>query len=572
MPALSGTFRAQHNPASAGGARAHRRPGFTRPDRYYFAHCGGLRNCNKSSPITGGGSPGSALYFANTIYLQTPSFPIINPVLIWARFYMEESNSATSEKAIPADAWIEAARIKWGSTTLAASAIDNSGLLAASSSDACIFTRHTGLLPADTVIDISVALRLSAAGQGLIANRSQNTNTGELGRYHASSSFAAAINGGASVSTVSGSTSGTIGGYLYAPIGIAGMGLDGRDVLLEFGDSLVFGAGMNDAISAYGIKGLPDHIARRQAGQYMRPAMNLAQSSSYGQNLDPGNSASYAPSALAMRLRVVEQVRALNADGTLPFTLVCMNWWNNDEGSPYIDSLTNAAALIKAEHDYIRGLYPGVPHVRIGPMPKAGTQTGYLTAEEQSVLTVAQYAPGYANNSTGVRFALRDAMIATRCGGAFEYFLDPIPYLAWDQGANRDKWANGGKQGVIVAADSGSGATFIANTRFDLGEAVFIPDATNGTAGRTRTVSSVTDNGDGTYTHVTVQSDGTLSGSYPSRTAGRAVIRVLPGDGNPVGAVSGRGVHPSQYACQLAAPMGDAFKARRAAEAGAVWT
>lgn len=427
----------------------------------YYAGSIGLRLLNRASILTGT-SPSTKTRYAN--YIQRRSAPWTTPastqlILALPNFYVIEQNANTNVAQIAQDVTITDCWIQYvdanSITRNVSCTFSNGGVLSASGGAGGILATTQSLpaaIPPWSPLKIGIGTTLPA-GATLIAGPAALTGSSEAGRMHDTTSFTTQLSTGAALTGLAGSTSGSIGGFLYAPFAIFCMGADGRPILLNDGNSISYGKGMDSSISPDGIMGIIEAMcADTSNGTYRVPCINTGIASSAPQYTFSGDAA-YNPNILDAVRNLIDQVTAVNsalgAAKPWPYTDYVCEHGTNSNGTPY-QTLSTFRTMMQARWAWLTSWHPGKV-IQTTMLQKATSTDMFQTTANQSVQNVDQAA--------GNRFNWNDALTAPTPPAGCDYAVNTYSVLGVDGGANRDKIAKAPNSWTTHSTDTGSGST-----------------------------------------------------------------------------------------------------------------
>ncbi len=437
------------------------------------------------------------------IIRQTGSWACRNIALFFPGFYCQE-NSNTEEALLAAAYTIEALSVTVNGVTTNASAAIGAGVTVNPGPGVRIVV-PTGLIPPNSNVLIGGAFRF-ADGASLPAQ--YELRTGETLRFHASSSFASAINAGTAVSGVSGSVSGNFNGFAIGPVYVTAEGHDGTWTPLRDGDSIEYGKGTPGVLGDSGVAGILE-VGFYDRG-WVSGTMSIAGSD---------------PRTLIADPTQANNRRALLAlSPTLPFNARVHEGGTNG----LTGTLATFKGVIKDRNNLFEGWYPGLKKGQTTLIPKAtnGSTDGFRSIAGQSM------SGSELNN--GIRWLFNDDLVATKCDGAFDFVINTAAALSHP--SDRTKFLIHPFTANLTSAYA-SGATVVMNAPPPIGLPICVfTGPTADSSGRIRVVTGVVDNGNGTWTVTTAtgaSSTGVSGGWFPAAPVGALVGGCYTADGNP---------------------------------------
>jgi len=382
-------------------------------------------------------------------------------------------------------------------------------------------------------------------GPAAIKNSAEGNGTASSGGRTSTTSMASYLATKASLVQSGTIGNGSVGGFMYAPAFACFKGADGRPVILNDGDSISYGKGMDSSISPNGVMGIIEAMGfDTSSSTYRVPILNTGVAASSPQYTYSGD-ATYNASIAQYRRALIDQVTAINAAASAekpwPYTHYICEHGTNALGSPY-NTLATFTTMMQARWTWLKSWH-NAPIIQTTMLQKGPSSDMFQTLANQTIQPIDQ--------TTGVRFAWNDSLLSASPPAGSEFAINTYTPLGWDTTTNRDKIRKAPGAWVTDATDAGSGSTLVLASGAAVAPAVGMSIAIGGQA---RLIDSVAGTGPWTVT-TTV---GSSSGTYGARTAGTAVYQIYTADGRP----STTGLHWSAPAVALVAPCMATLKAQ----------
>lgn len=526
---------------------------YSRPDDFSFAAIG-MRWGNVAAAIDS-----TCTRAGGTVTFKSPPWEVPaaadSYLLAFPAMTVVEGDANVNEAPLPNDVTIETVTISYrdaGNTTRRTTAtfLSNGGVLRATGSEGGVIALFTPAYPIPANSDIQVRYALAfAAGAILPGNYLRITANGDSQLKSTGNSFVSAVQNGASLSSVSGSSTGLISGRIFGPCFAAAKGADGRPVWLIDGDSIAYGAGTIDSASPYHVAGIVEVGAARATNGYVVPVCNMSIKGS-------GISGSQTnPNIRSLMRALVDQVCALQS-GRAPWSHYVVQQGTNSLVSdfPTFEQMEkDRAAWQQAWHD--------LPIIATTLTPKAKSTDGFRTLANQT--------PGTGNDATnGNRFIYNDELLANRLDGTFDFVVNTFAALSYDETlANRDKIKIAPFTATLTRTTTGDDATIYLSAAPAIGAGLVL-DPLSG-SGKNKIVTAVVEVTPGVEYQCTM-SPGASSGAYVAKAIGTLVGETYSSDGDPAGVNTGS-LHYTSRANDLVAPQYDAVKAALKAAVNGAW-